>query len=53
MKNTMNERYVYTLYMHFDSELLTLKTFYHEFMTINNFCYAQNYQNWKDINKGY
>ena len=27
MKNTMNERYVYTLYMHFDSELLTLKTF--------------------------
>ena len=38
--------------MHFDSKLLTLKTiFYHEFMIINNFCHAQNYQNWKDINK--
>ena len=25
--------------------------FHHEFMTINNFCHAQNYYNWKDINK--
>ena len=29
--------------MHFDSELLTLKTFHHEIMTINNFCHAQNH----------
>ena len=38
--------------MHFDNELLIIYViFYHKFMIINNFCYAQNGQNWKDVNK--
>ena len=37
--------------MYFDSELLIEDFFHHEFIIINNFCHAQNYQNWKDINK--
>ena len=39
--------------MHFDSELLTLieDFFHHKFMIKNNFYHAENYQNWKDINK--
>ena len=36
--------------MHFDNELLTLKTFsIINFMTIKNFCHAQNCQNCFDL----